>query len=344
MKIIAPIDGSRFSQAAIDSLIGMRWEPGTEIMLVTVVSGTAKEASLDADAFWDFGTTVDDAERTLSAIAGDLQQSLHECKVDYAVRQGDAKEQILIIAEAWKPNLIIMGSRGNRGLERLLLGSVSQGVLSHSPCPVILAKSEGYNEIRDVQTGFKNILLAVDNSAHARAALHWLASFNWSTDTRFKLVTVIESLSTRFVSEYSTARAANIAHEHEELFVAARHGVSNLGVELAQLLKTDNVSIAVGEGDPCEAILNAAAAAGTDLIVLGSHGRTGFSKLLLGSVSQAVSVKAPCAVAVIRGIVPKSQGGMQKTGVFKLPDVSKIRVEDYERPAGPETPHVVPMG
>ena len=115
--------------------------------------------------------------------------------------------------------------------------------------------------------------------------------------------------------------------------------------ELAAKVGADRVSIEVGEGDPREAILNIAATSSSDLIVMGSHGRTGLTKIFMGSVSQAVSVHAPCAVAIVRGIVPKGKTTMQQTGMFALPGKKSNPAPTPARAAEKErdtTPHVPP--
>jgi nucleotide-binding universal stress UspA family protein len=101
----------------------------------------------------------------------------------------------------------------------------------------------------------------------------------------------------------------------------AKTELTKLSTDLAASVGAKNVTIEVGEGDPKDVILNIATAWSADLIVMGSHGRTGLDKLLLGSVSQAVALHAPCSVAIIRGIIAKGKSQQRQTGMFSMPKI-----------------------
>jgi UDP-N-acetylmuramate-alanine ligase len=97
----------------------------------------------------------------------------------------------------------------------------------------------------------------------------------------------------------------------------AENELKKLSAELEENFKAENISNEVIVGDPRESILQTAATAKADLIVMGSHGRTGLTKLFIGSVSQAIAGHAPCSVAVIRGVVPKGKvGALNQSGLF----------------------------
>ncbi len=325
MKVLAPVDGSKFAQGVIDALIGMRWPAGTEVNLVTIIGpGDAGlpiighgGARLNPQQIHE---ALDAAGQSLKKTAGELQRALPDCRVSCDVRAGDPKSEIVALAEAWDADLIIMGSRGHKGLDLILLGSVSQGVLNQSPCPVLILKSDPANaDCKDIQQGFRNILVTVDNSPYSTAAISWLCGQTWPPDMKVRVMTVIESLAQTYLSEPNTSRASGMLQEHEELARVARGEVRKMADPLINVFGNDRVTIDIGEGEPKDTILKAAAACSADLIVMGSHGRTGVPKLLLGSVSQAVSVHARCAVVVVRGLIAKGESNYQQTGMFKIP-------------------------
>lgn len=325
MKVLAPVDGSKYAQAVVDALIGMRWPAGTEIMLLTVVGsgdtglpiigqGPARMTPAQVQG------ALETSNQSLATMAAELGAALPDCSVTSQTRAGDAKSEIVAFAEEWQADLTIMGSRGHKGLDLFLLGSVSQGVLNQSPCPVLILKYDpNASSGRDIQQGFKKILITVDNSAYSAAAVNWLAGLSWPDDANFRIMTVIESLAQTYLSEPNTTRASGMLQEHEELARAARAEVLKMAEPISSVFGQARVTIDVCEGEPKDSIIKAATAFGADLIVMGSHGRTGVPKLLLGSVSQAVSVHATCAVAVVRGLVARGESSFQQTGMFKRP-------------------------
>lgn len=342
MNILVAVDGSANSQAAIDAVLGMNWPEGTEIKLFSVVKG-GEFFGIAAGHSHD--EAMEAVRVALKSMADELKETLKQCDITFEVVHGDARHQIVEQAKHWDAHLIIMGSRGNKGLDLMLLGSVSQGVLMQASCPVLVVKYDAEREDQELQSGFQNVLITLDNSPYSRAALAWVKKMYWGPKTRFKLVTIVPSM-TESMSEHETGAAASgVMHKQDALKVMARREMESMGQELREVFG-DRVTLQVGEGDPRETILHIAEAWLADLIVLGSHGRTGLNKLLLGSVSQAVAQHSTTSVAVVRGVVPPGQAGLKQTGMFQMPDIKKV----VEEPVLPkkreqdESPHIHPGG
>jgi len=312
MKIIVAIDGSPSSEAAVSAVVNLRWEKGTEIKLVMVI-----------DSFDDlqYQAMHKVAQSALDGIAQQLRKNLNECTVTYEIGQGEAKSQILSIAALWPANLIVMGCRSKKGVGAMLLGSVSQAVLMESGCPVLIAKSEAS---KSSAAAFKNILLTVDNSPYSRAALGWLESITWAEGALFRLLTIVQPLAESFDSVGSLSTSSSLTRQYDQTAICAKAELGKLATQLSTVVGEGKVSTEIRDGDPKEIILNVAAAWSADLIVLGSHGRTGFDRLLLGSVSQAVALHAPCSVAIVRGLERKGQGRKEQTGRFKAVDTKDL--------------------
>ncbi len=353
MKILAAVDGSAHSEAALDALGSFKWAEGTEIVLFTVLK--------QAENAMPFGRKPVDqtpsaevaasASQSLEKMAAQLQSKLRGCRVTFETAQGDPKSEILNGAKENAADMILMGSRGHRGMELMLLGSVSQAVLMQGQCPVVIVKSEATeapNAAPSLASGFKNVLITLDNSPYSKAALAWAKTLNWPADTRFKLITVVNALTDSFTSAESAVRAGSLSREHDSLHAMARAELEEMAADFVDYVGPGRVTTQVGEGDPREVILHIAGAWGADLIVMGSHGRTGLTKLFLGSVSHAVAVHGYCSVAIVKGIVPKGQGVRQQTtGMFKLPDMKEIESRLPPIPNSsnrPDTPHVPPGG
>lgn len=307
MKVIVAIDGSQSSEHAIDALINMEIPPGSEIKLLIAVE--------------PYEDAIAKSSEALQAMAAELQAKLVTHTVKFEVAQGDAKSRIIEVAKDWSADLIVMGSRVRKGLELVLIGGVSQGVLTQSPCPVVLAKAPAR---QNLMSAFKNILVTVDNSDYTKAALTWISTMQWRADTNFRLLTIVPLMSASFeLIGDPNADALNLSRHREDLVSLANTELSKIAAELSTGLGSQNVTTKVGEGDPKDLILANAEEWPADLIVMGSHGRTGLDKLLLGSVSQAVALRAPCSVAIVTGLIAKGGKGQQRqTGMFTIPNLN----------------------
>ncbi len=141
------------------------------------------------------------------------------------------------------------------------------------------------------------IVLGFDDSPHALAALRWIVRRGMAADTH---VTVVSAVPTPIIAyaevfapavPYPTELIEQVTRHHEELCQKAEAELRAAGIATAAR---------VIPGDPREALVETARAEKADLIVVGSHGRTGIPKLLLGSVASHVVAHAPCDVLVVK--------------------------------------------
>lgn len=140
------------------------------------------------------------------------------------------------------------------------------------------------------------IILAIDGSAHSQDAIEEVARRPWPSPSTLRILSVIQPYTppaTEVVLASATLEqiGQRQAQEAEQLTQHARERLAASGLP---------VETAVREGDPRTAIVDAADEWQADLIVVGSHGRTGLTRLVLGSVAQAVVAHAHCSVEVVR--------------------------------------------
>lgn len=146
MKVLLAVDGSRFSDAAIDAVAERAWPQGTIIRILS-----AFEMPLPATAEgWTLPTTylegIEQAgRRNCEKILENAREKLLRrisatVSVESKAVMGSPKNMILEEAEEWDADLIVLGSHGYNAWERFLLGSVSQGVVSHAKCSVEIAR------------------------------------------------------------------------------------------------------------------------------------------------------------------------------------------------------------
>ena len=148
MKILLAIDDSKFSEAAVGNVIGQFKPEGTEVYVFTVVESlalTTPAYTLGAGpVFVENCTDIlnkwrADARSLVEQTAKKLQAA--GFKATAIVGEGETRAAILDRAEQWRPDLIIVGSHGRRGLDRFLLGSVSEGIARHARCSVQIARA-----------------------------------------------------------------------------------------------------------------------------------------------------------------------------------------------------------
>jgi nucleotide-binding universal stress UspA family protein len=137
MKILLAIDDSKFSEAAAQAVIARHRLEGLE---VRVLHAAEPPALLMAPEIAEYIPPREPEEvQALVAKTADALRSAG-IKVTTAVIQGDPRIVIIDDAKAWGADLIVLGSRGRKGLERFLLGSVAEAVLRHAHCSVEIVR------------------------------------------------------------------------------------------------------------------------------------------------------------------------------------------------------------
>jgi nucleotide-binding universal stress UspA family protein len=143
MRVLVPIDGSECSKSAIDYIKERPWHKDDAFLLVHVVEPIPVDigiAYIPGAYTPDDGAAFTQSEALLKVVVGDLSAVLSNT-IDTKVIAGPAKAEIVDLATEWKADLIIMGSHGRKGFNRLLLGSVTEDVMKSSPCSVTIVKS-----------------------------------------------------------------------------------------------------------------------------------------------------------------------------------------------------------
>lgn len=140
MKILLATDGSKFTDIVVNNLIRRTWPEGSEVRVISVAHtipyvtdplliGLAMQLDLEK-------AEVERAQRVAAEVAKQLAHKAPGLKVSTSVPSGSPKHLIVEEAENWKADLIMLGSHGYGTAHRLVLGSVSQAVVTHAPCSV----------------------------------------------------------------------------------------------------------------------------------------------------------------------------------------------------------------
>ncbi|HET7505224.1 MAG TPA: universal stress protein [Kofleriaceae bacterium] len=285
-KILCPIDFSPGSQQAMEVAVRLATASGGKLVLAhawylpPLAYGGEYPVAPDAVQL-----LVDDEQRGLDAAARDAA-ALGARNVETVMLSGVPWQQLIDLLRADSAfDLVVMGTHGRTGLSRFLIGSVTESVVRQSPCPVLVVRS------RDAGKPFVHVLCPVDFSPCSREAVDLAAAVAAPGGAGITLLHVIE-LPVSYSGEPPVAGFA------EDLDRASARLLEQWAREL-----TAKVSVPVTTrsriGSPGAQILAVLDADPTfDLVVMGSHGRTGIRRMLLGSVAEKVVRHAACPVLV----------------------------------------------
>jgi nucleotide-binding universal stress UspA family protein len=281
-RILVPTDFSPPSDAALSyaRLLGKTFDTSLHLLHVTGTHSTRPGAA--------------DSRNRVSAALSKLRDRLtaDDRSPDVtvlAVDAPDAAAQIVRTARSINASLIVMGTHGRGGVVRVLMGSVAEKVVRTASCPVLTANGA----LRASAKGFRRILVPTDFSAPSDAALdcarRLAAGFGGSIHLLHALDDVSDSGvagSEFFVTEPPQARSMRLMDARDRLM----HRIT--ADDRVALHATTEVIF----GSPSQIIVDYAADNQFDLIVMGTHGRTGMAHLLIGSVAERVVRTAGCPV------------------------------------------------
>jgi nucleotide-binding universal stress UspA family protein len=268
-KILVASDNSRFSADAVKVAVAMCAKSGAHLYPFAMVLSNPEYETQAPELVQ---SAIEQTRAHLESIVADAaRQGVSSTTL---MRLGDSPDrEIVAAAQEIDADLIAMGQQGRRGLARMMVGHATANVIGAAPCSVL-----------SVPVGaamWQNcILLGTDGSRFSDAAAVSAAKIaNCCAAPITVASALVPSHSERRQQEGREAVARTTAQLLRE----------NLAVEGITL-----------PGEPDEVIVQLAAEKGADLIVLGTHGRTGFGKVLLGSVTERVIGKATCAVLVVK--------------------------------------------
>ena len=145
MKILLPIDGSKFSELAIKAVMAQTKPTHADVRVLHVIEPIPEYAD---GLSWGYGlqsaNVLEEERKQAQEMVAHAAQELRDAgfQVETVVELGDAKAVIVDAAAQWPADLIVLGSHGRKGLERFLMGSVSEAVARHAPCSVQIVRSQ----------------------------------------------------------------------------------------------------------------------------------------------------------------------------------------------------------
>ena len=281
--ILFPFDGSEGAAETLHHAAEIaNWTDG-EIQLLYVADTTEYSTTRVQS------TVVDGQVEHGEDVLGTAAETLDSLAADYStdVVQGAPAETIVEYAEKYDYDVIVMPTQGRQGLSRYLLGSVTEKVVRLSSIPVLTSRM---NPDDAFEFPYEQLLLATDGSQSAEhAAMHGL-------DLAAALDATVHALS--------AVETAVMGPDVEDVTNAGRDAAEEAVdtiANAAQRRGIDDIVRHVEDGAPAETILDVIESEDIDAVVMGTTGRRGITRILLGSVAEKTVRSAPVPVITVHG-------------------------------------------
>jgi nucleotide-binding universal stress UspA family protein len=288
--VLCPVDRSELSRRAFEYAIAFaRWQRASlqvfeavDAGLPPVGGGMQRVYEIPAEVLADVRTQL--AEFAAPAIAAGVA-------TDVAVEAGNTVQQILLRAKAGSADLIVLGTHGRSGVERLALGSVAEKILRKAACPVLTVPPAAPPPPTRSAAPFTRVLCATDFSDPSLDAVRYATCLAQEAGAALVLAHVVEWPFGHTTGPDSVTDLRNSI-------------VAELRDRLTRLLPAgaapDDAVVIVGR--PKRDLLELARARGADLIVMGVAGRGALDLALLGSTTHYVIREAKCPVLTVRPV------------------------------------------
>jgi nucleotide-binding universal stress UspA family protein len=284
LRVLVATDGSRDAKAAVATTLHFPWPAETRVAIMSARRSRAEYRRSILLSALDRGAeqAAENARRTLSR---------RWPEVDVEIADTTPVEGILGAAKRFKADVIVVGWRGHGAVRRLLMGSVSRGVVRRSTCAVLVVRRS-----QPVRT----LVVGVDGSNTAKRALAFVSRLVPPRGGRVTLVSAVELLTAP--SRGRVPGAATIAREiKRQNTIRARAATKELNRAAAGLKRLGwQTRTMLVHGEPLRDLLGAVATSRAQLLVVGARGTSGVRNLLLGSVADGALNQSPVSVLVAR--------------------------------------------
>ena len=280
--ILCPVDFFPASDAAVNYAAGLaaNYEAGIHLLhVITPLPAMPYEYAIDASPI--VKSMEDEAKAELENLADKVKAA--GISVDYEVRAGDVYEEIKRSIDIVKPQLVVMGTHGRRGVERWFMGSTTEKLLRHSPVPLITITGTG--EKAGIPR-FRRILVTTDFSEGTADALAYAFSVAQENESQITLLHVVHDVAADVSGKYRDTLIQGVRKQLDDLVPAEATPWCDVNTE-------------VETGVPYRIILRAIEDQKIDLLVMNIHGKGMLDRALLGSTAERVVRVAPCPVMLI---------------------------------------------
>jgi nucleotide-binding universal stress UspA family protein len=302
MRVVVAVDGSGPADDAVALVDAIAWPADAVLRVIGVIEPTVPMLGL----FDSGGVLTPEVEESVTAsmhqtVEGAVERLRDRGRsVEGEVLHGRAATTIVDDARDFGADLLVVGSRGHGTIASLLLGSVSGEVVDHAPCPVLVART----------TDLARVVLATDGSPSAKAAERVLAAWPIFAGLPIHVLSVVDTVRPWTTDLLPTMSGLVLDAYSADVREAVKH--ERIASDSAARLR-DGHRVAdweVRAGDAAAEVITVVEDQRAELVVLGSRGHTGVTRLLLGSVARNVLSGSTSSVLIVRDgtVAPPDQG------------------------------------
>ncbi|MFA6001430.1 MAG: universal stress protein [Thermoleophilia bacterium] len=282
-NIILGFDDSKYSRAALVETLSWAKAHDSKVTIVHAVFFDSEEFSISPGQLED---RLCQGKAACKKVVDDYSPEFG-VDIEYLVIQGEPREVITRVAREREADLIAMGTYGRKGLRRMIMGSVTSGVILYSPCDVLVVKKP----CEECSGHYRSVLVPYDGSNPSKRAIERIVNITNSDEPSMTMLYVIPRyeemvgfFKTDAIERSIQEEATRIVLEGEQ--IAAGNGL--------------NANTMIEEGRAADKIVESARELGSDLIVIGSHGWHGMDKSILGSTAERVIAHSPIPILIVR--------------------------------------------
>ncbi|MCQ9331979.1 universal stress protein [Corynebacterium phoceense] len=288
--VVVAVDGSEASKNAV------RWAANTAMkrgIPLRIASSYTVPQFLYAEGMVPPKELFDDLQaetlEKIEAARAVAHEVAPDIKIGHTIAEGSPIDMLLEMSH--DVTMVVMGSRGMGGLSGMVMGSVSASVVSHASCPVVVVRED--NQVTE-STKYGPVVVGVDGSEVSQKATHY--AFAEAAARGAELIAVHTWMDMQVQASLAglSAAQAEWAEVEKEQGALLTERLAEFQAEYPDV----PVKKVIARDRPVRALADAAA--GAQLLVVGSHGRGGFKGMLLGSTSRALLQNAPCPMMVVR--------------------------------------------
>ena len=321
MRVLVATDGSDPARIGCELARDVAARSGGLVRFVAVLPPTQElfGGPWPASAALDPEIVEREAVQQLeSALRAEIDLTPSEVQPTSMLRRGSPAREIVAAARDWTADLIVVGSRGHNALATMLLGSVAEEVIDRSPVPVLVARLPR----------LRRMVVGVDGSPASDAAIEFVTAHLPGQDLEATVVDVAPppypwwlGLGAADARSYQLVLDASDAVRQTEAIAA--DDAARRFAEARFSTGHDHRA-----GDAADEIVQAADELGADTIVIGSRGRTGVVRMIVGSVARQVLRHAPQSVLVVHPARPVAAA--QPAADETATEVDRVRPEQKE--------------
>lgn len=300
MRILVPVDGSKFSQAAVsfvasrNTLIGQ--DPQIDLLNVQLPVPVRATRVVGKDVVKDY-YEAESAKALKPAVSALKKAGVEAATI---IKVGHPPEEIAATTEKIKPDLLVMGSHGHGAFTSLILGSVTQSVLARTETPILILRGKAVS--KGAPADALKVGIAVDGSKFGQDAVKYVLKHRdlFGASASFRLIHVVPDFAGAVMPDM--AGIALPALSPEEVQSMQKQALETAVGPARKRFEKEGVAVEVVAlvGNAGDEISAYAKKNKLDVLVMGSHGYGAFKAAVLGSVATRVAAHCETPLLLVR--------------------------------------------